>query len=425
MIIFALIIAAFLCLILMQLSVKFKNKNIPQSEIGDSFQFKSAKAEKHAARMAEEINSMLIQLKTEEDQDRIRSLCKKALNHLDMVRDLSNQYPQIKIERANEIEAQLTQVLNCSVETVNLAEEKKPRKTFSSNEIDLFHEHLSRLAEIITESISIAEKTKNEDTFISRLNIAEMNIEELKYRSEIYQVPYFGWEEAQARINELKQTRFIKLGVNKTIDTTVQGPVFKLHAYGPLELPPDPQLTPWLASTALEDPTEYCSQFWDSMREDLDSGNFWYERIKKYRNQPEKRLALALQYLPLPAAFRESAIALRSLIRAAKKDERDYTAPANLLYWLAAIHSFMLEYSSKAKQPGFNVVQYMPGETFLKMDFSYVSLGYRELKLLTLADGKMFAQLWGEPQQHTTLNILQQAVWEKYETLLIELTKNQ
>src|SRR5690606_18037656 len=209
----------------------------------------------------------------------------------------------------------------------------------------------------------------------------------------------------------------------KEVSTAITGTLFKIQPYGPLEIPPNPQKTPWLASTALDAPEEFCAQFWNSLRQDLDNGTFWHDEIKNYRNLPEQRLALAMRNLPLPAAFRESAIALRAIIRAAKKNKQDYTSPSHLLYWLAALKSFMLEYAPRAKQPGFNVIQYMPGEIFMKMGFSYDSLGYRELALLTQTDRKFFAQLWGEPRQHTTLNHLHRGVWEVYELQLIDSTK--
>ncbi|MGE0434029.1 MAG: hypothetical protein AB7S36_17370 [Planctomycetota bacterium] len=48
---------------------------------------------------------------------------------------------------------------------------------------------------------------------------------------------------------------------------------------------------------------------------------FWADAIRKLKDKPQERLAMALRHLPLPAAFREAAVALRALIRAKQKEE--------------------------------------------------------------------------------------------------------
>ena len=53
------------------------------------------------------------------------------------------------------------------------------------------------------------------------------------------------------------------------------------------------------------DADEYAVDFWSRHRDELQKGEFWYDRIKKLRAEPEKRLVLAIENLPLPAAFRE------------------------------------------------------------------------------------------------------------------------
>ena len=50
--------------------------------------------------------------------------------------------------------------------------------------------------------------------------------------------------------------------------------------------------------------------FWEALSNDLDVGNFWADRIRKYKGEPKKRLEEALDNLPLPAAFRQAAVAL-------------------------------------------------------------------------------------------------------------------
>ncbi len=85
------------------------------------------------------------------------------------------------------------------------------------------------------------------------------------------------------------------------------------------------------------------------------------------------------------------------------------------MYWLAAIESFGLPYSEHLRQPGFNVLQSIPGQVIRSLPFTYAELGYKELSLLNKTDVKWCVTLWGEPETHTTLNRLHAAVWHEYE----------
>lgn len=93
------------------------------------------------------------------------------------------------------------------------------------------------------------------------------------------------------------------------------------------------------------------------MREDLENGCFWADEIKKLRSQPDERLKMAINALPLPGAFRESSIALRALIREKRKSNEDCERELTFLYGLAALNSFMLPYSERLHEPGFNVFE--------------------------------------------------------------------
>ena len=64
--------------------------------------------------------------------------------------------------------------------------------------------------------------------------------------------------------------------------------------------------------------------FWERHRAELNSGEFWADRIKKLRGEPVERLELAIENLPLPASFREAAIATRALIREKRKAKESY-----------------------------------------------------------------------------------------------------
>lgn len=163
----------------------------------------------------------------------------------------------------------------------------------------------------------------------------------------------------------------------------------------------------------------HSGEFWNRHREDLNKGEFWADRIKKYKGEPAKRLKLALENMPLPASFREGVIATRALIREKRKAKEPYDDQLQLLYWLAAIDSFSIPSSEKLGEPGYNVIESIPGEKLKSLPFTFKQLGYKALSLLNKTDVKWLIEMWGEPETHTTLHKLHFDVWEEYEDKLI------
>lgn len=151
---------------------------------------------------------------------------------------------------------------------------------------------------------------------------------------------------------------------------------------------------------------------------------FWADKIKKYRDNPEKRLEIAMENLPLPAAFREAAIALRAKIRSKKKTKTSFETELDKLYQLAAIESFSVPYSQNLQMPGYNVMEFTPAEVIKNLPFSYTDLGFEKLELLTKTDKKLLADCWGKPKKHSTLHKLHYDVWLKFEKLYSEHEKN-
>lgn len=162
----------------------------------------------------------------------------------------------------------------------------------------------------------------------------------------------------------------------------------------------------------------HTNEFWNRHSEELNNGEFWADRIKKYKGEPAKRLKLAIENMPLPASFREAAIATRALIREKIKDKELYDEQLYLLYWLVAVDSFSIPYSEKLKEPGYNVMESIPGEKLKTLPFSYKQLGYTDLTLLNKTDVKWLIETWGEPEAHSTLHKLHLDVWEEYEDKL-------
>ena len=144
----------------------------------------------------------------------------------------------------------------------------------------------------------------------------------------------------------------------------------------------------WINTETDEQANSSSIKFWEGLRNDLNNEVFWADKIKEFRGGPVKRLAMALDNLPLPGAFREAAIALRALIRQKKKAKEKFNDELALLYWFAAIDSFSIPYSNFLQQPGYNVIESMSGNVIRTLPFSYVELGYEKLNLLNKTDIK-------------------------------------
>ncbi len=179
----------------------------------------------------------------------------------------------------------------------------------------------------------------------------------------------------------------------------------------------------WLDTTGDEEAIDATDARFDEGVDIVDAGTFWSEQIKAFRKHPDDRLALALDNLPMPAAFSEAAKALRSMIRAKRKAGEDHKKELGLLYWLASIRSLMIPYAERAKLPGAVVMEMIPGSVVRSLPFKYGELGHEELELLNKTDRKWIEEKWGKAEAHTTLNEMHRAVWDEYESKLIAAQK--
>lgn len=176
----------------------------------------------------------------------------------------------------------------------------------------------------------------------------------------------------------------------------------------------------WLDTWSAEQSGPRTAAFWAAMSEGIRNGTFWADRIRELRGEPLHRLQYAIDQLPLPAAFREAAISVRALVRARLKLKQLANDELVVLYWLAAVESFGVPYSAFLQQPGYNVLESVPGAVIKSLPFSYVDLGYNQLRLLNKTDVKWLIGQWGEPEGHSTLNAMHRATWEVYERKLAQ-----
>jgi hypothetical protein len=155
--------------------------------------------------------------------------------------------------------------------------------------------------------------------------------------------------------------------------------------------------------------------FWERQRKSFREGTFWAEEARTARAQPKQRLRIALENLPLPAAFREAGLALRQMIREKRKVNACDNEELNFLYSLAAVESFVsaTAYIEDLAEPGWNAIDLMTPQDWQSLTYGWTILGCNELPLLTKTDRRHMIERWGEPNEHTTLRRLHEDVWTK------------
>ncbi len=158
---------------------------------------------------------------------------------------------------------------------------------------------------------------------------------------------------------------------------------------------------------------------------------FWHDELKRLKESGEYKVALdlAVDNLPFPAAFREAAICLRALIRAAKKSGDDIGPLLSELYNIAAYESFLYPSNEKPivrlarnhTYPAFNVAEIAHRAKALQvLDYDYDSLGYKRLSQLNKGDIKNLVAAWGQPSTHATLRAMYRGEWDYYVDRLAE-----
>lgn len=57
----------------------------------------------------------------------------------------------------------------------------------------------------------------------------------------------------------------------------------------------------WIDTGTESEASNYAEQFWSKLSYSLSDGAFWADEIKKLRDKPDERLAMAMAHLPLTA----------------------------------------------------------------------------------------------------------------------------
>lgn len=134
-------------------------------------------------------------------------------------------------------------------------------------------------------------------------------------------------------------------------------------------------------------------------------GVFWGEHLKTVRNNPPERLSLALEFLPLPGAFREAAIPLRAMIRERRKTGQSVEYLLEQLYRLAALQDVLLD--------NFDLAESLDRRSWESLSFPYDEIGYESLSLLSKTDVTWFREAWGEPTRHQKVQAYLGPRWDE------------
>ena len=183
----------------------------------------------------------------------------------------------------------------------------------------------------------------------------------------------------------------------------------------------------WIETTTDQEARDSAEAFWGGLHNTVNTEAFWATSIKKDLKNYHKRLEKAIKNFPLPAAFREAAVAVRGMIkdkkRAARNANADYNCDADLklLYRILSVDSFRLDRAPRANCPGYNIFEIVPGNVLWTCYLDYKKLGFRQMRLCLKTDEKWFVEAWGEPMQHQTLNMVMRDLWDKYEALYMKL----
>lgn len=148
------------------------------------------------------------------------------------------------------------------------------------------------------------------------------------------------------------------------------------------------------------------------MHTSVPAGVFWLDDAEALRDSNE-RLRLARQYMPLPAAFREAAAALRALILEGARKMSDGSDLLAQLHRTAAQENFLYaEPFVSGFGSAYNVASNIPRVVWEELEMPYQAIGYRDLPLLNRADQEWMAVAWGEPSDHRSARIYHQATWD-------------
>ena len=116
--------------------------------------------------------------------------------------------------------------------------------------------------------------------------------------------------------------------------------------------------------------------------------------------------------VPLPVAFRRIAIAIRTDIRARRKEKVDATDLLSKLYQWAVIENFF-EHVEWGKIVDERILHPTTRPFIKRLKAPYDTIGYANLALLKKTDVKWLVEAFGEPETHSTARDANLELWQE------------
>jgi hypothetical protein len=144
----------------------------------------------------------------------------------------------------------------------------------------------------------------------------------------------------------------------------------------------------------------------------MTNSEFWNDKVQRFKktDKTQELIGLCRKNIPLPASFREIAIAIRKQIRVCRKNKQDYEELLIELYNNAVQENFFMsvnwgqvinqEHMCSIAQP------FIP-----RIKCPYEEIGYEFLKQLTVTDVKWIVGKWGEPKRHSNAKDVNGDLW--------------
>jgi hypothetical protein len=311
------------------------------------------------------------------------------------------------------------------------------RKRICSRCSALNEQYTNRLADVVRESLAIADRSKKLDTRLSRLSVATEKAKELRRlqalgvaRAEKLTIPTEQnlAEMLEAAFRETVPVVYKEAMVKSYNATTLARKVAPLEkALALIQREREQHFKKWTASN-IEDflieriatlrqypkgpwpePTaEQMGQDPGSTTRFADLG--WGPVVDPVQADPTGVVSVDA----LPSSLRDRAKALRAIIRAARKAKTPHDEALRKLYELAVVEAGMPsgQYCAEVGEPSYNVRCIIPDEALQRVQIDYHVVGYRGTAALA-TDIKWFVEAWGEPRSSRGPAAAFGAVWSE------------
>lgn len=141
---------------------------------------------------------------------------------------------------------------------------------------------------------------------------------------------------------------------------------------------------------------------------------FWADKVKqsKQNGSSDEIIKAASKNIPLPAAFREIAIATRKDIRIRRKANLDTSDLLRKLYKWAVIENFFSDIQWNRILSD-KILHSVSLSCIKGINTSYHQIGYKNLGLLNKTDLKWLVEAFGESEVHVTAQDANMVLWQK------------